>query len=83
MTSILFEYCEDITIIVSYSNVCSSVVNNADLVTDFSSSSPGDFSAETARLENGWDEETVTWKQLDSSWTSCGLYLRHNKMSHC
>merc|ERR1719192_2117914 len=46
----------------------------AHLVTDFSSSSPGDLSAETARLENGWDEDTVTWKQLDSSWTRWGLY---------
>ena len=55
------------------------VVNYADLVTDFSSSSPGDLSAETARLENGWDEDTVTWKQLDSSWTSWGLYLEQNK----
>ena len=57
------------------------VVNYADLVTDFSSSSPGDLSAETARLENGWDEDTVTWKQLDSSWTSWGLYLEQNKYS--
>ena len=49
----------------------------AHLVTVFSSNNPGDLRAETIRDEaDGSVEDTDTRKLLDSSCTSCELYLK-------